>query len=135
VFVLDTNILSELIRKKPNSHLLKRLSECPAENLFSTCINVMELRYGSAMRRDSKEFWRKIEEEINSRLTILGFDERGAALCGDLLADLEKQGRPMGIEDAIIGSIALSHGFILVTGNVSHFSRIPSLKVKNWLVP
>ncbi|MEW6680152.1 MAG: hypothetical protein AB1297_03885 [bacterium] len=53
---MDTNILSELIKKKPNPKLLQRLKEKPAESLYPTIISVMELRAGSMRRKDKDTF-------------------------------------------------------------------------------
>lgn len=52
----------------------------------------------------------------------------------ELLYHLQSLGHPIGIEDTMIGAIALSHGLTLVTANTKHFSRIPGLKVENWFL-
>ena len=73
-YLLDTNILSELLKKRPNPHLMVRLRAKPPESLFTSCICVMELRFGSALRRDSEVFWERIASEILSRVSILPLD-------------------------------------------------------------
>ncbi len=64
MYLLDTNILSELIKRKPNPSLLTRLGSEPAHTLLTSCICIMELRFGSALRKDFEKFWQKINTEI-----------------------------------------------------------------------
>jgi len=54
MYLLDTNILSELVKKCPNHNLLQHLQSNPSQSLFTSCICVMELRFGSALRKDFK---------------------------------------------------------------------------------
>lgn len=132
-YLLDTNILSELIRMRPNPHLLERLRAKSSQSLFTSCVCVTELRYGSALRKDFEFFWSRIEEEILSRVIILEFGVDEAIIAGDLLASLQKRGRLVGIEDVLIASTALSHKCTLITGNVRHFVDMEGLTVENWL--
>ena len=62
MYMLDTNILSELIKKRPNPHVLSQLSTKQAHVLFTSCICLMELRFGSALRENSEIFWEKNSE-------------------------------------------------------------------------
>jgi predicted nucleic acid-binding protein len=76
--------------------------------------------------------WERIEREILSRIEILPLDEAEAVRAGDLLALLEAQGNPIGIEDAWIGATALEHALTVVTRNLKHFQRIPGLRTESW---
>jgi tRNA(fMet)-specific endonuclease VapC len=131
-YLLDTNVLSEMIKKQPSPIVTPRMASRPAETLFTSSICVMELRFGSALRQDFEDFWSRIHEEILARVTILplGFEE--ALIAGDTLAQLKKAGRPVGIEDVLIAATALNQKCILVTGNTRHFSNIKGLSVENW---
>jgi len=133
MYLLDTNILSELTKKRPNPHLLSQLRSKPSHSLFTASICLMELRFGSALREDSGSFWEKINREIISRVNIIPLGEKEALAAGDILADLKKSGQPIGIEDVLIAASAISNQFIVVTGNTRHFSRIRGLNVENWL--
>ncbi|UCG07502.1 MAG: PIN domain-containing protein [Desulfobacterales bacterium] len=133
MYLLDTNILSELIKKRPHRHLLTSLRSKPAHTLFTSCICIMELRFGSALREDSDIFWERITKEIISRVNIIQIGEKEALTAGDILAALQKTGQIIGIEDVLIAASALTHQCSLVTANTRHFSRIKSLKVENWL--
>jgi tRNA(fMet)-specific endonuclease VapC len=61
------------------------------------------------------------------------FDEHAAQAYGNLRAQLEKRGTPIGALDTLIGAQALSLGITLVTNNEREFSRIPNLRVENWV--
>lgn len=133
MYLLDTNILGELIKKRPNPHLLSQLRSRPARSLFTSCICLMELRFGSALRKDAEAFWQRINEEIISRIYIVPFGEKEALVAGDILADLRKTGQSIGIEDVLIAASALSNKFAVITANIAHFSKIRGLAVENWL--
>jgi tRNA(fMet)-specific endonuclease VapC len=133
MYLLDTNILSELIKKRPNPDFLSHLGSKPAHALFTSCICVMELRFGSALREDFKIFWQKINKEILSRINIVPFGEKEALTAGDLLADIRKNSRNIGLEDVMIAASAIANKYTVVTANTRHFSRIKGLIVENWL--
>jgi tRNA(fMet)-specific endonuclease VapC len=67
-------------------------------------------------------------------VTILNFNLLEAVVARDILAHLTRRGELIGVEDALIGATALVREYIVVTGNVRHFGRIPALQVENWLV-
>jgi len=133
MYLLDTNILSELVKKRPNRHVLSKLRSKSALTLFTSCICVMELRFGSALRDDFGVFWERINNEIISRVKILPIRKKEALVSGDILADLRKTGQTIGIEDVLIAASALTNQSTVVSANTRHFSRIKALKVENWL--
>ena len=133
MYLLDTNILSELIKKKPNPRLRRKLKLVPSVSLYTASICVMELRYGALRRQDSGVLWSRIHDSIISRLQILSFGYEEALKAGEVLSNLHSIGQPIGLEDVLIGSIALSNSLTVVSANTKHFSRIPGLKVENWL--
>jgi len=93
----------------------------------------MELRLGCTLRGDFESFWAKISKNIISRVNVIPFGHGEALIAGDILASLQKIGQSIGIEDAMIGSTALSHKLIMVTANTRHFSKIKGLAIENWL--
>lgn len=135
MYLLDTNILSELVKRQANHNLLQHLQSNPSQSLFTSCICVMELRFGSALREDFESFWLNIEKEIISRVNVMPLGPEEVLIAGDILADLQKRGQSIGIEDVLIASTALSHKFIVVTANIHHFSKINRLTVENWIAP
>jgi tRNA(fMet)-specific endonuclease VapC len=133
MYLLDTNILSELIKKHPSPSVLSQLSSKPAHTLFTSSICIMELRFGSVLREDSEIFWEKVTQEIISRVNIAPIAEREALSAGNILAELRKKGEIIGLEDVLIAASAVANQCIVVTANIRHFSRIKGLKVENWL--
>ena len=134
MYLLDTNILSELIKKIPNKNLREKLEKVPSASLHTASICIMELRYGALRREDGGALWSRMQESIISKLQVLTFGYKEALKAGEVLFTLHSIGHPIGIEDVLIGSIALSNGLVVVTGNTKHFSRIPDLPVENWLL-
>ena len=133
MYLLDTNILSEVLKKRPSPRLIERLTKSPRSSQFTSCICALELRYGSQRRQDHELFWQRIRAELLSRVTVLGLSEDMAVMAGDLLALLERRGERIGLPDALIAATALAVGFTVVTANSRHFRRIPHLKIENWL--
>jgi predicted nucleic acid-binding protein len=135
MFLMDTNIISELIKKQPNSYLLERMEDVPDTSLYTASVCAMELRFGALRVPNSEALWTKIQKRILSRIQILSFGYQEAIKAAELLATLYASGRPIGIEDTMIASTAISNGLIVVTANTEHFSRIPGLGSENWLLP
>jgi predicted nucleic acid-binding protein len=133
VYLLDTNILSEVLRKRPNARMMERLGKTSRASQLTSCICVLELRYGSRRRQDHELFWGRIQTQLLSEVTVLGLTEKEAITAGDLLAILDRRGEAISLPDALIAATALEAGLTMVTGNTRHFQRIPNLKVENWL--
>jgi len=131
-YLLDTNVLSELLKKRPEPAVVRALNVVPAEDLFTSSICVMELRRGTRRHPGGERLWGRIERELLARVHILAFGEREAVLAGDIGAELADQGLPVGTEDALIAATAMAHGLIVATRNAGHFSRVNTLRVINW---
>jgi tRNA(fMet)-specific endonuclease VapC len=131
-YLLDTNVLSEVIRKDPNRGLLQRLRAVAARDVVTSAVCVAELRHGAARVAHGARLWERIAREILSRVDILPLGEAEALRAGDLLATLEAWGEPIGIEDVWIGATALEHRLTVVTRNLKHFRRIPGLVSESW---
>jgi predicted nucleic acid-binding protein len=132
-YLLDTDTLSELVRRRPSERLRRRLVEVSSDDLFTSVVNVAELRYGAALRDDRDIFWRKISGEILSRVTILAVDGRAATVAGDIRALLRRRGETIGLADVLIGAVAIANDLAVVTNNVSHFERVPDLRCETWI--
>jgi len=132
MYLIDTNVLSELIKKNPNPNFMTKLRTTPTDALFSASICIMELRYGALKRGNPADLWTKIEKQILPKIRILPFSFKEAMEAGNLIHHLYSMGQPIGIEDIMIASIALSNGLTVVSANTKHFSRVPGLKTENW---
>jgi len=134
MYLLDTNMLGEIIKKTPNKNFSAKLKTIPSVAFFTATICVMELRYGAMKRGNPSGLWLRIEQHILSKVHILNFSYREAIKAGELIHQLYSLGQPIGIEDIMIGSIALCNELIVVSGNTKHFQQIPGLQVENWLL-
>jgi tRNA(fMet)-specific endonuclease VapC len=133
VYCFDTDTLSAVIRRDPPLHLIRRLAQVPATEQATTTINLGELLYGAA-KRGSEQLTRRVREVVSNATSILPFDEGAAEVYGPLRARLEREGCRLDEPDLRIASIAISRGLTVITGNVRHFSRVPGLKVENWML-
>jgi len=132
MYLVDTDILSELVKKQPSPSVVRRLGALPSETLFTSSITLMELRSGAMRRTPDGGLWTQIQEKILSRVRTLGFSYKEAVIAGDILTGLYASGQPIGTEDVMIAAVAMSNGLVVVSGNTKHFSRVWGLKVENW---
>jgi tRNA(fMet)-specific endonuclease VapC len=132
-YLLDTNVLSELVKKRPSPAVLDHLGSIPRESLATASICVTELRYGAARNSKGGEaLWARLASEVLPRFRILPFGLEAAGRAGDIRAELELRGQPIGLEDILIGATALANGLVMVTRNLKHFERIDGLLVESW---
>jgi len=131
-YLLDTNVLSELMKKRPRPEVVRRVRDLPPDETFTCAVCFLELRYGAARHPDRTRLWDRIQTEIRPLVSVLplGYDE--AIRAGEVLASLEAKGTPIGLDDILIGSTALVHGLAVATRSVKHLSRIEGLSVENW---
>jgi predicted nucleic acid-binding protein len=126
MIILDTNIVSELMKTSPTKAVLEWLDQQSIMDLFLTSITIAEISYGLSIlskgsRRHSLEeiFHKAIIETFQYR--ILSFDESAAHVYGKIMANRKKQGRPMSMADGQIAAIASVHRACIATRNTSDF--------------
>ena len=133
MYLLDTSILSALLRKRPQDEFLARLRQHANEVICTSCVCVMELRRGAMRRDDATAFWSRIERDILSAVDhVLVFGNQEAMIAGDVMALLWRRGQIIDVEDVMIGATALARQLTVVTSNLDHFRRIPRLPVEDW---
>jgi toxin FitB len=126
MILLDTNVLSELMRPAPTPAVETWLSGQPAASVFISAITEAELRYGLALLPASKRraslagvLDEMLAEDFHDR--ILPFDSPAAAAFAAIAADRRQTGRPISQADAQIAAIARSRGATIATRNVMDF--------------
>jgi predicted nucleic acid-binding protein len=129
---LDTNVLSEVVKKRPSAAVLHHLREAPQNALCTSVVSVMEMRFGAVRSAAGSILWERIRRDVLARVKILPLGEDEASRAGEILADLELRGASVGIEDVMIGATALVGGLVVVTRNLKHLGRIRGLVVENW---
>ena len=129
-YLLDTNILSSLL-KQPSGMVAGRIRSIGEDAICTSIVVACELRYG-AMKKGSSTLTDKVKHLL-SALDVLPLDEGADQKYAELRTVLEKAGTPIGANDYLIAAHALSLELTLVTDNVGEFSRVPGLRVENWL--
>lgn len=129
-FLLDTNIISDLMRH-PYGAAAARVAEVGEENICTSVMVAAELRYG-ARKKDSKRLTDHLEETLIG-ISILPLSPPVDRLYAELRTLLERRGRTIGSNDLFIAAHALGLQCTLVTANEREFSRVPGLRVENWL--
>jgi tRNA(fMet)-specific endonuclease VapC len=127
--MLDTNIISHLMRF-PYGPVRERLLATPSAACVSVVV-VCELRFG-ARRVNS----RRLDAQITDILSVIDTVSIGPEIVphyAGTRASLERQGTPIGSTDLLIAAHALALDVTLVTANIREFSRVPNLRVENWL--
>jgi predicted nucleic acid-binding protein len=137
VIILDTNVLSALMRKAPDASVVAWLDRQPTESVWITSITLFEARLGLTLlptgrRRRVLEtaFGRLLEEDLDNR--VLDFDSTAAAEAALLAAERQKAGRPVDMRDTQIAGIALARHATLATRNVRHFRDLKVPVVDPW---
>ena len=137
MIVLDTNVLSALMRKAPEPPVVAWLDRQPPESVWISSITLFEARLGLALlpsgrRRQALEtaFARLLEEDLQNR--VLDFDSAAATEAASLAAERQKAGRPVDMRDTQIAGIALARRATLATRNVRHFRDLKVPVVDPW---
>ena len=127
-YMLDTDISSFVIRGT-NKELNRRVAS-KAGCLCMSSITYHELLYGARMRNSKR--LESVIEVLVELVPVVEFNEPAALQAATIRATLDQSGRTIGVMDALIAANALSAGCVLVTNNISHFSRIAGLQIENW---
>lgn len=129
-YMLDTNILSDLIRN-PQGRAARRISKMGEDSICTSIIVAAELRYGCAKSGSMR--LSKAVEDLLGEIDVLPFEAPADAEYGALRASLEAAGTPIGSNDMLIAAHAQALGAIIVTANADEFKRVYGLRVENWL--
>jgi len=128
--MLDTNTVSDLIRN-PRGNVSRHIERLGADRICVSILTAAELRYG-ALKKGSARLSSDIEGAL-LRMRVLDFEPPADVVYARIRDQLTRAGTPIGPIDFIIAAHALSLDLTLVTANVREFSRVPGLRVENWL--
>ncbi|MEC4812674.1 MAG: type II toxin-antitoxin system VapC family toxin [Scytonema sp. PMC 1069.18] len=132
LYLLDTNIISELI-KNPRGIIFSKIKTVGENTVCTNIIVACESRFG-AKKKNSQKLIEKLEIILDS-IEILPLTHPVEQYYAQIRTDLEQQGKLIGGNDLLIAAHSLSLDLTLVTANVREFYRVPNLKVENWLAP
>lgn len=137
MIILDTNVLSALMRLAPEAAVLEWLDRQPSESVWITSITLFEARLGIALlpggkRRQAVQagFDRLLAEDLENR--VLDFDSAAATEAAMLAAARQKAGRPVDLRDTQIAGIALARRAALATRNTRHFHGLKVPVINPW---
>ena len=129
-YLLDTNILSDLIRD-PQGSVARRISSVGEGTVCTSIVVAAELRFGAEKSGSSKLADRV--DLLLSALNVLPLESPADRHYGEVRQQLTRRGTPIGPNDLLIASHALAVDLTVVTANAGEFSRVPGLKIENWL--
>ena len=137
MIILDTNVLSALMRQAPDRQVIDWLDAQPRTSVWTTAVTVLEIRFGlqilPAGKRRSlliQAFDAVLLDKIEQR--IAPFDTVAAQQAGDLMASRHRKGRPGDLRDTMLAGIVLAHHATLATRNTRHFEDLSVPVVSPW---
>lgn len=137
MIVLDTNVVSEMMRSKPEPKVLNWLNSIPRADLFISVLTIVELKFGSALLTDGtdkQKLHAKIVDVLSFQFAgrILVFDEAAADVCANLMA-IKKAHTPfVKIIDLQIAATAMTNGFAVATRDVKDFQHDDLRVINPW---
>ena len=129
-YLLDTNILSDLIRH-PQGSIANKVHAVGEASVCTSIIVAAELRFGAA-KSGSTRLTDRVDIVL-SALEVLAFDPPADRHYADISQQLARRGEIIGPNDLLIAAHARSQNLIMITANTREFSRVPQLGVENWL--
>jgi len=136
-FLLDTNVISEWVKPRPDPNVISWLAEADEDRVFVSVTSFAEIRHGIELLRDGRRRDRLIQwlnEELPARFEgrILPIDRRIAQAWGVVTARGRKSGVTLGSMDAFFAATAETHGLTLVTRNVRDFAALGIALIDPW---
>ena len=140
MILLDTNVLSELMRPAPEPRVVRWLDACADEDIWVSAVTAAEILLGIQLlpqgrRRDGLAELARRMFEVDFSGRCLPFDAGAAVAYAEIVATRARCGRPISVEDAQIAAIAKAGGLALATRNSKDFAGIEGLTVIDpWIV-
>jgi len=135
-YLLDTNaVIALLTNRPPTVRERLRLEASASRSIGISSIVLFELWSGVARSQHRAQNAERLRAFLAGNISVFAFAEEDAAIAGDLRAELDKAGTPIGPYDLLIAAQALRAGTTLVTANVNEFRRVRDLVWQDWTQP
>ena len=136
-FLVDTNVVSEWVKPRPNPGVVGWLADTDEDQVFLSVVTLAELRHGiermvTGRRQRQLSAWLENELPMRFEGRVLSIDAAIADACGKLVARSEAAGRPVEAMDALLAATAQVHQLTLVTRNTAHFHSILKAPLNPW---
>jgi toxin FitB len=137
MIILDTNVLSALMRQTPDKNVIVWLDKQPRTSVWTTSVTILEVRFGLQIMPLGKrrslliQAFEAVLDKIGSR--VAPFDAAAAQQAGDLMTSRQKKGRLGELRDTMIAGIVLAHHATLATRNTTHFEDVSVPVINPWL--
>jgi len=136
MIILDTNVISALMRNVPEPDVAEWLDRQPPSSIWTTSVTILEIQVGLRIMPPGRKqtFLSEGFEELLNRIQhrVAVFGEESARLAADLAAERQRKGRVGEVRDTMIAGIVLTHRARLATQNISHFDDIGAVVVDPW---
>lgn len=136
-FLLDTNCVSELVRKRPEPRVIEWMDAVDERLLYLSVLTLGEIRKGVAAlpqnsRRSQLETW--LEVDLHARFSgrILSIDAPIADRWGLLTAEAKRKGRQISSVDGLLAATAMHHNLTIVSRNIDDFTSTPAIVLNPW---
>ncbi len=136
MIILDTNVLSALMRQVPDQHVVAWLDRQPRTSVWTTSVTVLEVRFGLQIMGAGKRrallvaAFEALLDKLGHR--VVPFDADAAQRAADLMASRHKMGRPGDLRDTMIAGVALARHAALATRNTTHFLDAGLALINPW---
>jgi len=136
-FLLDTNVISELVRKVPAPQVLQWVNAQKIDELYLSAVTLGELTRGivrlpDSGKRDKLSHWIAVELPRQFENRILAFDQKTAVIWGTLMGEGDRTGHPYSATDAQIAATALRYSLVMVTRNTRDFEGTGVVLLDPW---
>jgi predicted nucleic acid-binding protein len=137
-FLLDTSVISELVKPAPDNHVIEWLKRTDEASLYLSVLTIGEIEKGIAKlpassRREKLETWvrRDLAERFRERLLVI--DAMVAATWGRLAGEVEARGEPLPVIDGLIAATGLAHDLTVATRNIDDLERCGARCFNPWM--
>jgi toxin FitB len=136
-YLLDTNVISELIARQPNPKVVEWIDELDPDMVYLSVITIGEIRKGieklaPSKRKDAIEKWLETDLLVRFQGRIVEITVEIVMRWGELVGGLEREGKPMGAIDSLIAATALEGQYVLATRNEEDFRNTGVTVVNPW---